>query len=162
MVEAKITGIFEYIIGTDNAEETIKYWNELGFKVIQEGQFSKEDTKELYGVEAPLKSYRLRCGNFDTHGNLRIFVWDKFVIKDSPSFTNALSPGNRWVTQRTEDIFGVTYDYDDCAKRGGKWIVSDLVRNYLGATGVGKNFYDRYKGVYEVLIMLCPYMISTI
>ena len=130
--------------------------------MIQEGQFSKEDTNELYGVEAPLKSYRLRCGNLDTHGNLRIFVWDKSIIKESPRFTNTLSPGNRWVTQRTEDIFGVTYAYDDCAKRGEKWIVSDLVRNYLGATGVGKNFYDRYKGVYEVLIMLCPYMISTI
>lgn len=153
MSDCKITGIFEHIITTINIEESLRYWGELGFKVVEEEILSKELSQELYKVNSVGKSYRLACGELDTHGMLRILAWDnKDVIVENPKFTNVLSPGNRWVTQRTDDIFEVTYAYDDDRKRGGKWLVSDLVRNYLGASGVGKSFYERYKGVYEVLI----------
>ncbi len=153
MSEAKITGVFEHIITTTDATEAIKYWAELGFNVIAEGDIDKELSKNLYGVDGAAKSYRLSAGKFDTHGMLRLIAWDPAIITENPLFTSVLTPGNRWVTQRTDKIFDLTYAYDDDRKRGGKWVVSDLVRNYLGAAGVGKDFYDRYKGVYEVLVL---------
>lgn len=150
---SKITGVYEHIITTINIEDSLKYWHELGFNIIDEAELSKELSKKLYGVNSSAKSYRLRCGELDSHGLLRIIEWaDKSLITENQWDTNVLSPGNRWVTQRTDDIFGLTYAYDDDKKRGGQWLISDLVRNYLGASGVGADFYNRYKGVYEVLI----------
>lgn len=148
-----ITGVYEHIITTINVEESLKYWKELGFNIVNEAELSQELSNKLYNVNGAAKSYRLRCGEINTHGLLRIIEWyDKSLITQNQWDTNVLSPGNRWVTQRTDDIFGVTYAYDDDKKHGGKWLISDLVRNYLGASGVGTDFYNRYKGVYEVLV----------
>ena len=153
MENAKITGVYEHIITTKDVEASLKYWNELGFSVVNKNTLTKELASKLYGVDSEGTSYRLRCGELDSHGLLRILSFEeKDVIIENEKFSNVLSPGNRWVTQRTEDIFDVTYAYDDDRKHGGNFMVSDLVRNYLGASGVGQNFYNRYKGVYEVLI----------
>ncbi|OON94566.1 MAG: hypothetical protein ATN31_03080 [Candidatus Epulonipiscioides saccharophilum] len=150
---SNITGVYEHIITTMDIEKSLRYWKELGFNVINQGTVSQEMSKKLYGVNGEATSYRLKCADLDSHGLLRILDWaDKTLISENQWSSNVLSPGNRWVTQRTDDIIALTYAYDDDKKRGGQWLISDLVRNYLGASGVGTDFYNRYKGVYEVLV----------
>lgn len=150
---ASITGVYEHILATSSWEESLRYWAELGFFPVEEGSLRAEASAKLYGIPHPMKSCRLRCGELDTHGLLRLVCWEGYSLRELPWTAKCLSPGNRWVTQRTDDIFQLTYTYDDDAKHGGDWLVSDLVRNYLGATGVGENFYNRYKGVYEVMVL---------
>jgi len=148
-----ITGVYEHIITTIDAEESLKYWNELGFKVIATAKIDAALSKKLYGVDGAATSYRLQNATIDTHGLLRVIDWDdKSLITQNRWDSNSLSPGNRWVTQRTEDIVGLTYAYEDDKNHGGKWLVSNLVRNYLGSAGAGKDFYNRYKGVYELFV----------
>lgn len=72
-----ISGVYEVMVGTKNAKESIRYFAEMGFSVVDSSVFSAKQAQELYGVASSLKSYRLQNGQIDSHGLVRLLRWEK-------------------------------------------------------------------------------------
>ena len=57
-----VSGVYEVMIGTDNAKDLIQLFSQFGFSVVKEGQYSAQKSQKLYGVNSVLNSYRLQNG----------------------------------------------------------------------------------------------------
>lgn len=152
---APIYGTYEYVIGTtrSHAQEALSYWKTFGFEVRKEGHLSSEESRLRYGVDLPVHSYRLQNGTLEDHGKLRIMVWETDKPLPDLGVASIMTPGVRWTTQLVDNILGLSLAYRDIRNYSdSRYVISDLVRNYLGATGPGKSISDRYKGVYEIMV----------
>jgi hypothetical protein len=98
-----ISGIYEAIIATDKPAFHIAYFAEFGFVVKDSGTLTKEQALQLYGVASALKSYRLQNGEIDTHGLIRLLVWEK-PTGNGVGYTEPESIGSRMMVMKTKDI----------------------------------------------------------
>lgn len=98
-----VSGIYEAIIATNNAQHHIKYFAEFGFTVVDSGYLNKEQCMRLYGVTSSLKSYRLQNEDIDSHGLIRLIVWDK-PLGPGVGYSEPETIGNRMLVMKTNDI----------------------------------------------------------
>jgi hypothetical protein len=61
-----ISGVYEAMIGTDDAELLVKYFAEFGFSQVAEGSFTSAEALEVYGVDSALRSIRMQNGEIDS------------------------------------------------------------------------------------------------
>ena len=74
-----ISGVYEVVLGTAQATPAIRYFREFGFRVVDSAQLTAVQSIQLYGVPVGATVYRLQNGSIDSHGLLRIIVWDKLL-----------------------------------------------------------------------------------
>jgi hypothetical protein len=101
-----ISGIFENCIGTEQAQPTLQYWAELGYREIQTGHLSAEASHTLYGHASNLTSIRLQNGNSADHGLVRVMVWEQprnAGLQKSHPFVI----GSRWFASLVQDIYAM-------------------------------------------------------
>ncbi len=145
-----ISGVYEAMIATDTPEYHLKYFAEYGFTTADSGSITKEQAMKLYGVSSALKSYRLQNGDIDSHGLIRLLVWQT-PLGDGVGYTEPESIGSRMMVMKTKDIIRITDIYKMLRlEKQEEWLATeptfdDPVRINKGES----NFFKRPAGVRE-------------
>lgn len=141
--ETGISGVYEVMIGVDDPAYALKYFAEFGFQVIDSANFSAAQAKQLYGVASALKSYRLQNGEIDSHGLLRILVWES-PLGPGVGYTAPETIGQRMSVMLTNDIFRLHDIYLAAEKEGAKWLPIEPIADDLFDLDSGKkDFFNR-------------------
>lgn len=144
-----ISGVYEVMVGTDNRDDTLRYFAEFGFAVVAEGQLNKAEASAKYGVPSALTSVRLQNGSIDTHGLVRMLIWDR-PLGPGVGYAPAETVGQQMAVMRTDDIFRLKDVYDDARAAGQKWFMTPPVYDDLyGMSDAAPDFFNRRVGVRE-------------
>ena len=145
-----VSGVYEVIVGTDDAKPLLTLFKHFGFKQVAKGQFSAKKSKQLYGVDSALTAYRLQNGKVDSHGLVRIIEWQK-LNGNGVGYAQPETIGQRMMVMRTKDIFRLYDVFLDARTSGEKWLPTEPVYDDLYAMTEGKlNVINRRIGVREM------------
>lgn len=147
-----ISGIFENCIGSRDVETSLKYWAELGYRVVSQAQLEARQAELLYGYASNLTSFRLQNGNSSQHGLIRLMLWSE-PLNEGLGATKPLVIGSRWFASLTKDIYTVADAFADDKSNEGNWIITEPVRAIEGVGNVGKSLYERFVGVREMFVI---------
>lgn len=139
-----ISGLYEVMLGTDNATYAKKYFADFGFSVVNEASITAKDAFRIYGVNSKLTSYRLQNGSIDSHGLLRILEWEQ-PLGDGVGYAPVETIGSRIAVMMTHDIFRL-YDIYHSARNEGKklWLPTEPVADDLFGLNTGeRDFFNR-------------------
>ncbi|WP_298503869.1 hypothetical protein [uncultured Maribacter sp.] len=139
-----ISGLYEVMIGVDNADYAIKYFKDFGFNVTDSATIQAKEAINLYGVDSELTSYRLQNGSIDSHGLLRILEWKK-PLGEGIGYAPVETIGTRIAVMRTTDIFRL-YDIYQTARESGKkpWLPTEPIADDLFGLNTGeRDFFNR-------------------
>jgi hypothetical protein len=145
-----ISGVYEVVLGTNQAATAIRYFAEFGFKVTDSARLTAAQAAEIYQVPVAAKIYRLQNGSVDSHGLLRIIEWEK-LLGPGVGYSVPETVGQRLSVMLTKDIIRLTDIYQLLRSRQEKWlptvpVFDDPLRiNSGNETG----FYKRPVGVRE-------------
>ena len=138
-----ISGVYEVMTGVEDMAYALKYFGDFGFTVVDSAEFSEEKAYQLYGVQSALKSYRLQNGTIDSHGLLRIWVWEK-PLGRGVGYAPPETIGQRMAVMRTEDIFRLDDIYNAARLSGEKWLPTEPIADDLfGLDDKKKDFFNR-------------------
>lgn len=137
-----ISGVYEAVIGVRDLEYAIRYYSELGYRLTSTGFLSKLAAENLYGVPSAVKAYRLQNGNTDSHGLIRLLVWEK-PSGTGIGYTEPGAIGSRMTHMLTVDVLRLHDIYADARRGGEAWLVSPLVRRPLLGDETGRSFFER-------------------
>lgn len=146
-----ISGIYEVMVGTNNASFHKNYFAEYGFVVVDSGSLTKEEALKIYGVNSGLKSYRLQNGEIDSHGLLRLLVWEN-PVGNGVGYSDPETIGSRMAVMKTKDIVRITDIYKMLRfEKQQKWLPTEpLFDDPLRINKNGEtNFFKRPIGVRE-------------
>lgn len=139
-----ISGLYEVMLGTDDASYAMRYFAEFGFNVIAEAKISAANAKRIYGVASKLKSYRLQNGSIDSHGLLRILEWEN-PLGNGVGYAPVETIGSRIAVMMTHDIYRL-YDIYQTAREVGKkpWLPTEPIADDLFGLNTGeRDFFKR-------------------
>ncbi len=139
-----ISGVYEVMLGVQNAEYAIKYFADFGFEVTMKRSIRSEEAQKIYGVNSKLTSYRLQNGSIDSHGLLRILEWDE-PLGNGIGYAPVETIGSRIAVMRTNDIFRL-YDIYQTARDVGKkpWLPTEPIADDLFGLNTGdRDFFNR-------------------
>ena len=139
-----ISGVYEVMLGTDNADYAKKYFLDFGFKVVDSASLTAAEAKAIYKVDSKLTSYRLQNGTIDSHGLLRILEWEK-PLGEGVGYAPVETIGSRMAVMMTHDIFRL-YDIYDTARNVGKkpWLATEPIADDLFGLNTGeRDFFNR-------------------
>lgn len=138
-----ISGVYEVMMGVKNKAEAIRYFAEFGFSVVDSARISADRARALYNVPSALTSYRLQNGDVDSHGLLRLFVWDQ-PLGNGVGYTTPETIGSRMAVMKTNDIMRL-YDLYSAARNAKQpWLPTEPIADDL--FGLNKeNKFDFFK-----------------
>jgi hypothetical protein len=146
-----ISGVYEAIIATDKPAYHLKYFAEFGFRVVDSAQFSRRFCMQLYGVPSALKSYRLQNGETDSHGLIRLLVWEK-PLGNGVGYSEPGTVGSRMFVMKTKDVMRLADIFTMLRSNNNeKWLVTEPVfDDPLHIRQKGEtDFFRRQAGVRE-------------
>jgi catechol 2,3-dioxygenase-like lactoylglutathione lyase family enzyme len=145
-----VSGVYEAMVGTADAEELVRYFTEFGFTTVAEASLSAAEAKEIYGVDSALKSIRMQNGEIDSHGLVRILEWET-PLGSGVAYAPPETIGQRMLVMRTEDIFRLDDVFDDL-RGGGEPVlpIPPVFADLYGMTEGKPDFYQRRVGVREM------------
>jgi len=147
-----ISGVYEVMTGTGDAEPLIRYFAEFGYAVTAEGELSAGAAKRVYGVDSALKSYRLRNGDIDAHGLLRILEWAA-PAGSGLGYAPPMTVGMRMSVMHVRDVFRLYDVFSDARAKGEPWLPTEPI--YDDIYGLEKEvpgFFNRRTGVREMAV----------
>ncbi len=147
-----ITGIFENCVGASDSSVALRYWAELGYRVVAEGELSAERAGALYGYASALRSWRLQNGFSADHGMLRVMEWET-PRNAGLEFAPPLAIGSRWFAQMVSDIYMLRDAFADDVAAGQRWEYTDPARAIIMTGSQSQGFYERFRGVREMLVI---------
>lgn len=139
-----ISGVYEVMIGTEDATYAKKYFADFGFKEIASASISATEAKQIYGVHSKLTAYRLQNGSIDSHGLLRILEWEK-PLGEGIGYAPVETIGSRIAVMMTYDIFRL-FDIYQTAREVGKkqWLPTTPIADDLFGLNTGeRDFFNR-------------------
>ncbi|MGI9229643.1 MAG: hypothetical protein ACR2P9_07280 [Gammaproteobacteria bacterium] len=145
-----ISGVYEVMVGTDDAEAQLAYFAEFGFTVKQKAELSAKQAQKIYGVKSALTSIRLQNGEIDSHGLLRILQWQQ-PLGDGVGYAPPETIGQRMAVMRTLDIFRIHDVFLDLRHKAGEpWLSTPPVFDDLYGLDEGEiSIQKRRVGVRE-------------
>lgn len=147
-----ISGIFENCVGSKNVGATLKYWLEMGYRVVKIGKLFSESARKLYGHGSDLTSIRLQNGKSSAHGLVRIMAWSE-PRNEGLGYSLPMVEGSRWFASLVKDIYAIADAFADDRQNGGNWIYTEPVRSIEGIGNPATGFYNRFVGVREMLVI---------
>lgn len=102
--DTDISGVYEVIVGTRDAESAIEYFEQFDFSERARATLTAKQSQQLYAVDSAAEVFRMQNGVIDSHGLLRIIVWENGLgpgVGVAPPET----VGQRMAVMRTRDIF---------------------------------------------------------
>lgn len=151
--ETGISGVYEVMTAVKDGSFAVRYFNEFGFTVRDSAVFSAAQARELYGVESKLTSYRLQNGEIDSHGLLRIWVWET-PTGEGVGYAMPETIGQRMAVTMTHDIIRLVDVYKSERANGQRWLPIDPIFDDPLKVNVGKkiDFFNRPVGVRETAV----------
>lgn len=148
--ETGISGVYEVMVGTDDAGPLIEYFAEFGFSVKDEAATDAAAAEKLYGVNSALRSIRLQNGAVDSHGLLRLLEWEQ-PLGPGVGYAPPETIGQRMSVMRTRDIMRLHDTFLDLRNRAGEpWLSTEPVFDDLYGLDSGKvSIKERRVGVRE-------------
>lgn len=146
-----VSGVYEVMIGTDDAGPLIEYFAQFGFRQIAKGQLGADQAEVVYGYKSGLTSFRLQNGEVDSHGLIRILQWDDAL--PGVGYAQPETVGQRMLVMRTKDIFRIHDIFSDARESGESWLPTYPVYDDLYAMTSGKlSALNRRVGVREMAV----------
>lgn len=150
--ETGVSGVYEVMIGTDDAAPVIEFLSHFGFRQVKKGELTAKQALALYGVDSKLTSIRLQNNNIDSHGLIRILQWEN-LVGDGVGYAQPETIGQRMMVMRTKDIFRINDIFSDARSSGEMWLPTEPVYDDLYAMTDGKlNVVNRRIGVREMAV----------
>ena len=148
-----ISGVYEVVVGTRDADRLVKYFEQFGFRSVREVQLSAARGESLYGVESAARVIRMQNGEIDAHGLLRIVEWAQ-SLGEGVGLAPPETIGQRMAVMRTRDIFRLHDIFGDARASGELWLVTAPVYDDLyDMTDKGPlNVIQRRVGVREMAV----------
>ncbi len=147
-----ISGVYEVMVGTDQAEPLLEYFAQLGFRQVDEGRMSAAQAERHYGVNSALRSYRLQNGGIDSHGLVRILQW-RTLQGEGVGYAPPETIGQRLVAARTGDIYRLWDVYRDARARRQPWFpVEPIFDDLYGMSTAAPDIINRRVGVREMAV----------
>jgi hypothetical protein len=145
-----VSGVYEAMIGTDDAELLVRYFAEFGFRLVAEGSLTAAEAVDVYGVDSALRSIRMQNGEIDSHGLLRILHWDT-PLGTGVGYGPPETIGQRMLVMRTEDIFRLDDVFTDIRESGEAVLpIHPVFADLYGMTEGHPDFFNRRVGVREM------------
>lgn len=151
--ETGISGVYEVMVAVKDARYAMRYFGEFGFMLKDSAQFSAAQAKELYGVDSQLSTYRLQNGSIDSHGLIRILVWEK-PLGEGVGYAMPETIGQRMAVMLTNDIIRLMDIYKSERANGEKWLpIEPIFDDPLRIKANQKvDFFNRPVGVRETAV----------
>ena len=150
--ETGVSGVYEAMVGTDDADELVKYFAEFGFSTVAKGALTAAEAKKIYGVDSALRSIRMQNGSIDSHGLVRILEWET-PLGPGVGYAPPETIGQRMLVMRTEDVFRLDDVYNDLRDAGQPVLAIPPVYDDLyGMTEGEIDFFNRRVGVREMAV----------
>ena len=147
-----VSGVYEAMVGTDDAEGLVRYFNEFGFTTVNEATLTAADAAEIYGVGSALRSIRMQNGAIDSHGLVRILEWEA-PLGPGVAYAPPETIGQRMLVMRTENVFRLDDVYTDLRDGGEPVLAIPPVYDDLYGMTEGKpDFFQRRVGVREMAV----------
>lgn len=145
-----ISGVYEVMVGIDDAEVLVQYFQEFGFTIQREARIPSERAEAIYGVASDLRSIRMQNGTIDSHGLLRILEWER-PLGPGVGYAPPETVGQRMSVMRTRDIFRLNDVYQDLRHKARQpWLPTEPVFDDLYQLDEGEvSISDRRVGVRE-------------
>ncbi|MFM8361376.1 MAG: hypothetical protein ACKOA4_01640, partial [Haliscomenobacter sp.] len=115
--ETGISGLYEVFFAASDATYAKRYFGEYGFTVVDSTELTAAEALKMYGVPSRLKAYRLQNGEIDSHGLLRLWIWDQ-PLGPGVGYAPPETIGSRMAVMKTKDIMRI-YDIYSAARDGG-------------------------------------------
>jgi len=147
-----VSGVYEVMVGTDDAEGLVRYFNEFGFTTVNEATLTATDAAKIYGVASALRSIRMQNGDIDSHGLVRILGWET-LLGPGVAYAPPETIGQRMMVMRTEDIFRLDDVFTDL-RDGGEPVlpIPPVFADLYGMTEGNPGFFQRRVGVREMAV----------
>lgn len=144
-----VGGVYEVVVGADAEQELIKHFALFGFGEVKRARFAADLGKRLYGVPSGGLAIRLQNGPVDSHGLLRVIVWDA-PLGPGVGYAPPLTIGQRLAVSMVSDIVRVHDVFSDARAAGAKWLpIEPIFADLYGATKGRPDLYNRRVGVRE-------------
>jgi len=108
----------------------LKYFADFGFKEVAYASYTAEESLSLYGHSSNLKSYRLQNGDVDSHGLLRLLVWDN-IKNEGVGHVAPRSIGQRISVMKCQDIYRLKDIFENASGDETEWNVTEPVSDDL-------------------------------
>ncbi len=125
-----ISGLYEVVHAVKDARFAIKYFGEYGFRVIDSSAVSAADAQRMYGVNSGLKTYRMQNGEIDSHGLLRLWVWEK-PLGEGVGYGVPETIGQRMAVMKTNDIVRLFDIYSNLRDLKQLWLPTEPIADDL-------------------------------
>ncbi len=148
-----ISGVYEVMVGSDDAAPLIAYFGEFGFRVVAEASLTKREARKVYGVPSALRSYRLQNGAIDSHGLLRILEWRE-LQGPGVGYAPPETIGQRMSVMRTRDVVRLADVFRDLREKAHQpWQLAGPVFDDLYGLMKGElSIQNRRVGVREMAV----------
>ncbi len=138
-----ISGVYEVMLGADERNFPLRYFAAFGFTPVDSASIDADKAFEIYGVRSKLTSYRLQNGEIDSHGLLRVLVWDK-PLGTGVGYAPPETIGQRMAVMRTENIFRLHDIYSAARDAKQPWLSTEPIADDLfGLDDKKKDFFNR-------------------
>lgn len=125
-----ISGVYEVMHAVKDARYAIDYFREYGFRVVDSAAISAPEAQKLYGVNSALKTYRLQNGGIDSHGLLRLWVWEK-PLGEGVGYAVPETIGQRMAVMKTGDILRLYDLYGTLRDNKQLWLPTEPIADDL-------------------------------
>jgi hypothetical protein len=147
--ETGISGVFEVILGARDEKPPLAHFAQFGFKEIARAKLDAKQAQELYGVDSALESIRLQNGSIDSHGLLRVLVWQK-PTGEGVGYAPPETVGQRLSVMMVRDIVRLDDIFNDARRAGQAWLpITPVFADLFGQTEGKPDFFNRKIGVRE-------------
>ena len=125
-----ISGVYEVVVGATEKDYALNYFKDYGFTLKDSAKLSAQKANAIYNVPSAVSIYRMQNGSIDSHGLLRVMIWEK-PIGEGVGYAAPETIGQRMAVMRTNDIFRIVDIYKAARKGGQKWLPIDPVADDL-------------------------------
>ena len=148
--ETGISGVYEVMTATTTPQYDIKYFAEFGFSVVDSAFLTADEAFKIYGVRSKLTSYRLQNGNIDSHGLLRLLVWET-PLGNGVGYTAPETVGRRISVMHCKDIIRLADVFKLEKANGKKLFITEPAFDVIYKSSKTENpdFFNRPVGVRE-------------
>jgi len=143
-----VSGVYEVMVGTTDAEKMIAHFDLFGFRPIAEKKLDADAAFRIYGIRAGLRSVRMQNADTDAHGLLRILEWENLL--PGVGYARPDTPGQRMAVMRTADIMRIVDVFKDERRSGQPWLVQEpVLDNIYQSPTESPGLHDRRIAVRE-------------
>jgi catechol 2,3-dioxygenase-like lactoylglutathione lyase family enzyme len=144
-----VSGVYEAMVGAADETAVLAHFALFGFKEVKRANLDASRAKQIYGVNSALTSIRLQNGAVDSHGLLRVLVWQSPQGK-GVGYASPETIGQRLSVMMVNDIVRLDDVFKDARAAGESWLpITPVFADLFGQTEGKPGLSNRRVGVRE-------------